>query len=135
MKLDLIKAALQHYVLSADCEEKNREDVFAALDEIAEIIERYEDRELWNDEGCVIPVSLLIDMLNETTYNDYGKRAKRHGGNCPFEYYVCDVRGKHIGFEQLTNKQLHHGYEVICDLWQANEEDDSHNEDGTFRYD
>lgn len=135
MKLELMKAALQHYLLSADCEEKNREDVFAALDEIAETIERYKDRKLWNDEGYLIPASLLAYMLNKTTYNDYGKRAKRHGGNCPFEYYAYDVRDKHIGFEQLTNKQLQHGYEVIRDLWQTNEECDSHNEDGTFSYD
>lgn len=134
MKLELMKAALQHYVLSADCKEKYREDAFAAIDELTETIERYEDRKLWHDEGCLLPVSLLIDLLNETTYDDYGKRAKASNGYYPFEYYASNVRDKHAGFQQLTNKQLYHGYEVIRDLWQANEDYGSNNEDGTFNY-
>lgn len=133
MKLRLLKEALEHYVLSADCSENDRQDVFAAITECAQLEERYSDRELWKDSVHVITTSSLIDFLNMTTYDDFGKLAKSHDGRPPFDYYANEVR---CGFQSdLTDNAIRCGYDFLCDLWGDNERYGNNNEDGTFRHD
>lgn len=130
MKLNLLKAALEHYVLSADCSENDRQDVFEAITECAHLEERYSDRKMWKDSVHVITTGSLIDFLNMTTYNDYGKLAKPRNGNVPFECYAAVVRQ---GFQtDLTDDALRCGYDFLHDLWNDNEAYGNHNEDGTI---
>ena len=131
MKLQTIENALKHYMLSADCSVEEREDVDSALRTCYAVSERYADRKLWQDSVQLITTSTLIDFLNMSTYDTFGKLAKLHNGDVPFEYYAAAVRNQ--GLEQLTNGQIECGYEFINDLWRDNEESGANNEDGTFK--
>lgn len=130
MKLQTIENALKHYMLSADCSVEEREDIDSALRTCHAVAERYADRNLWQDSVQLITTSTLIDFLNMSTYDTFGKLAKRHDGKVPFEHYVAAVRNK--GLEQLTNGQIECGYEFINDLWHDNEASGDNSIDGTF---
>lgn len=131
MKLRLIKEALEHYVLSADCSEKDREEVFIAISECARLEERYNGRELWQDAVSLITTSDLLDVLNQTTYDILGKLNRANDGYAPFESYAREVRHT-LGY-QFTDNQLRSGYEFLMDLWHDNEAYGVNNEDGTCR--
>lgn len=131
MKLQTIENALKHYMLSADCSKEEREDVDSALRTCHAVAERYDDRERWQDSVQMIPTSVLVDFLNTTTYDVYGKLAKIHNGKVPFSYYKDAVR-KETMLSQLTDGQLECGYELINDLWQDNNSSGENNIDGTF---
>lgn len=134
MKIELIKKALRNYVISAECSNDERDDVFDALDEIAETVERYDGIELWKGDALIVPLPTIIDILNEMTYDDYGKLAKIHNGVAPFEYYAHVVRDEHCdGMAMLTDRQLRCGYDLLSDLWDDNDKDGSNNDDGTFK--
>ena len=134
MKLNVIRDALRYYAMSADCPDKDRAAVFDAIEEVAQTADRYYSHDTWADDVVVIPTPALIDMLNEMTYDDYGRRAKTHGDGMRFEYYAHDVRNKHsFDLELLTDQQLMAGYEVINDLWHDNEEQGANDTDGSFR--
>jgi hypothetical protein len=133
MKLNLLKAALEHYVLSADCADADRSDVFDAIAECNELAERFIDRDSWQDCVYLVSASSLADMLNQTTYDDFGKLAKVHGNDVPFDYYAYNVRKWFMS--DLTNRSLQLGYDIVHDLWADNENDGANNPDGTFRRD
>lgn len=134
MKIELIKKALRNYAASAECPNNERNDVFEALDEIAETVERYDYMEMWKGDALLIPLPAVIDILNETTYDDYGKLARIHSGIAPFEYYAHKVRKEHCdGFGMLTDRQLRCGYDLLSDLWDDNDKNGSNNDDGTFK--
>ena len=132
MKLELLKTALEHYVLSADCSEDNRKNVFEAIAECNELIERYESRDIWKDTVYLVSSESLSDLLNLATYDEYGKLARIHNGNVPFPYYADKVRKwQHT---DLTNRSLELGYDIVSNLWHDNEEQGKNKPDGTFDY-
>lgn len=130
MKLKLLKEALQHYVLSADCSDDDREQVFEAIDECTELDERVLYRELWKDEVYIVSIDSLLGLLNAATYDDYGRLARKLGHDVPFKCYADAIR--EWNFTELTNRAVQLGYDLICDLWRDNEAYGSNNSDGTF---
>lgn len=130
MKLNNLKKALEHYVLSADCPADERQDVLDAIAECNEVAERFDSHDIWKDAVYIVTSDALSDLLNIVTYDIYGKRAKLHGEKFPFSYYTHDVRCN-VNTE-LTNRALELGYDIIADLWHDNEADGCHNPDGTF---
>ncbi len=134
MKLETLRNALRYYAISAECDDVEREYVFDALEEIARTIERYDDREFWKSAAVVIPQPTLIDLLNELTYDDYGRLARARNNNLSFDVYAYNIREGHLpSISYLTNEQLHDGYDLINDLWHDNENSGDNNADGTFR--
>lgn len=131
MKLTTIQKALEHYMLSADCPEEERQEVVDALKSCSKADERYDDRDIWNSEVYVIPAPALSELLNWSTYDIYGKRAKMHGTNLRFSYYSHDCR--RFGLDQLSDEALELGFDVIGDLWRDNEAAGSHTAEGTFQ--
>lgn len=135
MKIEIIRKALRCYAASAECSNDERTDVFDALEALAQTEDRYDDRDLWKDAIEFIPLPTLIDILNELTYDDYGRRARVHKNDMRFELYAHDVREKHMfGVGYLTDSQLRAGYGLIDDLWHDNEQFGAHNEDGSFKH-
>lgn len=132
MKLNILKDALQHYMLSADCSEKDREEVISALLSCQSVDERFESKEIWSDEVYVVTADMLSTLLNIATYDTFGRRARSHKTNrFPFQYYAYDCR-KDCWLDELSDEQLQLGYDVVCDLWQDNEAAGIHKPDGTF---
>ena len=131
MKLDNLKKALEHYVLSADCPADERQDIFDAIAECNELKERYADRDMWKDCVYLVSASSLSDLLNHTTYDDFGKLARVHGNDVPFDYYAGKVRQWFLS--DMTNRSLQLGYDIVHDLWGDNEAYGNNNPDGTFK--
>lgn len=135
MKIEIIRKALRCYAASAECPNDERADVFDALEALAQTADRYESRDLWQDAVEFIPLPTLIDLLNELTYDDYGRRARKHGNDMRLDLYTYDVRNNHMfAVAGLTDAQLEAGYEVISDLWHDNEANGAHNADGSFNH-
>lgn len=130
MELRILKEALEHYVLSADCAAEDRRKVFDAIAECNEQAERYDSRELFLDSVYLVTTDSLSDLLNLATYDEYGKLAKAHNGSVPFDCYTHAVRKWMLN--DMTNRSLQLGYEIIRDLWRDNEADGCHNDDGTM---
>ena len=131
MKLETLKAALTYYAQSAEC--IDRHDVFVALDECARLDERFESKSTFKDSVTVITSGTLLDMLNITTYDTYGKLAVAHGGRASFDSYAHACRTD-LMFEELTNEQLLDGYGYIADLWSENQSTGDNKPDGTFNH-
>lgn len=132
MKLRILEDALKHYMLSADCNNEDRQEVESALTTCVAVAERYDDRELWQDSVQLITTNTLMDLLNTTTYDIYGKLARTNNGEVAFSEYAHAVR-ENTFLRPLTNGQLYCGYDFISDLWSANECTNNNNADGTFK--
>lgn len=135
MDIRILKEALKCYAQSADCPAKDRDKVLEAIGECQATIDRViaEDVDDFTFIVSTIPVMTLSDFLNLTTYNIYGKLAKRHGGRAPFHHYVHAVERDSLMINMLTAAQLQVGYDFIADLWSDNEANGEHNPDGTFK--
>jgi hypothetical protein len=101
------------------------------LDELLELEERIRKEEDDAYVGCIqfVDTMAMLDLMNMSTYDDYGKLAKAHGRDATFDEYATEVRKWH---PTLTDENLHCGYDYVKDLWSDNEATGSNNEDGTF---
>lgn len=146
MKLSIIEKALASYIRSAECSATDVDEVLTAIQECAATRDRYRDDDikLWKENVQIIPLTTLMDFLNITTYDVYGKMQKTALKNridnipterytIPLDQYAYECRKQMPGCELLTNSQLECGYEYIRDLWFDNEADGCHNDDGTFQ--
>lgn len=131
MNIELLTKALQHYVLSAECHESDRDKVFDAIAECNELNERLLRDMLWDGAVYLVSAEDITKILNITTYDIYGKLARSYKGNVPFGEYEFAVR-KQCELNEMTIRVLMLGYDVISDLWLSNEESGDHNPDGTF---
>jgi hypothetical protein len=130
MKLNVLKNALENYMLCADCDYTDRGAAVEALAEINRLIERFTDRDLQKDEVQIITVNDVMTLLNAATYDIYGKLAADDRGT--FEAYAYKVRD--LLDVDMTNVALEIGYSFISDLWHDNQEAGCNNPDGTFKY-
>ena len=133
MKLELLTKALQHYVLSAECSESDRQHVFDAISECNQLSERFDSKKIWQDTIYIVSAESMSDLLNMATYDIYGKLAKVHGDELPFEYFAHAVRKEYL--PELTNCSLELIFDILSDLWRDNEANGAHNPDGTFMRD
>ena len=132
MNMNLIKRALLNYVNTVENKDELNE-VIEAISEINSVIDCDIDKEDWDYEAFIIPAFTWDNVLNNMTYDILGKRMRLHKGDVPMSYYIHDVREAYIGFDNIPNSYFELGYEVIKDLWQNNEQEDSNNPDGTFK--
>ena len=134
MKLNILKAALEYYAMSADCSNEDRQEVFAAITSCAQVQERFTYSDTYKNECYVLSADAMAGLLNIATYDWYGRRQKIYGNGehrLPFDHYAAECR-KYI--PDLTNEQLELGYDYIGDLWHDNEALEQHNDDGTFKH-
>lgn len=135
MKLTTLENAIRYYIASADCHHE-LDDALDALSQLNSVAERIDDRSGIGDHVAVVTIGVLTDLLNVMTYDAYGKLARRHNGNVPFDYYAHEVRrNTTICANELTKAQLECGYDIVSDLWRASEESGDNNADGTFNKD
>lgn len=132
MKLELLTKALRQYI--ATCPSSEIEDVSKALIECSQTANVYNDRELWKDECCIVPISTIIDVVNVSAYDIYGKLARQTDSNVPFSKFATEAR-YHTCLEQLTDAQLEDGYYYLSDLWHDNEANGYNKPDGTYQFD
>ena len=129
MTLELLKKSLELY-LTTVTDETEQTQVLQSISECQEQIDRYFSRDIWNDTIYIISPNSLSDLLNISTYDEYGK-LKKSNGDVTFEQYRELVNDKM--FLDLTDSSIELGYDIISDLWLDNEEYENHNPDGTMR--
>ena len=124
MTTELIKKSLELY-LTTVTDETERVQVQQSIDECLEQIDCSDD-----DQICLVSPLSLLDLLNNSTYNIYGK-LKRSNDTVTFEQYRDSVN-RHLTLD-LTDRCLKIGYYFVRDLWSDNERYGSNNPDGTFK--
>lgn len=122
MNLTLLTKALQHYALSADCNESDRKCVFDMIGECHEQLERNLHTLIKNDNAYLISDDTLAKMFHQTTYGLYGKLAKDFKGKAPFSMYDHVVRTE-CEFVEMTTRMMMLGYDLISDVWHCVEDD------------
>jgi hypothetical protein len=128
MKLETIKKSLELY-LTTVTNETERIEIQNSINECQQQIDRYQSRDIWEDDIYVITPNSLVDLLNFSTYDEYGK-LRRTNGSVTLEQYR-ELVNKQM-FLDLTDNSLQLGLDVIGDLWSDNEEYGDNNPDGTF---
>lgn len=132
MKLETIKKSLE-LLLTTTTDENERTEIQKSLSEIDEQISCYSEfeRDLYNDRIYLIIPSVLTDLLNTATYNDYGQFRKSNG-SISFAQYSDIVRNRYT-LDSLTDSLLETGYHFLNDLWSDNEHFGHNNPDGTIK--
>lgn len=132
LKLEFIKTVLEKQ-LTTTTNESERTELIRTLSEIDEQINWYNEseRDLYNDRVYLITPSVLTDLLNVTTYNNYGQFRKSNG-SISFEQYSTLVRNCYL-FDSLPDSILEIGYSFLNDLWSDNEHFGHNNPDGTIK--
>ena len=129
MKLETIKKSLELY-LTTVTDETERIGIQNSIKECEQQIERYQSRDIWKDTIYIITPNSLVDLLNISTYDGFGKM-KRTNGSVTLEQYR-ELVNKRM-FMDLTDGSLQLGLDVINDLWTDNEQYGDNNPDGTFK--
>lgn len=130
MNANVLINALIYYTNSAECQGTERDEVFKGLKECYQVIGRYRDGEECKYAVNFINSYMLMDLLNMTTYDVYGRCQRMYRTANFYDYaYRCRHDADLYG---LTDDQLLIAYDFIRDLWSDNERDGCNNPDGTF---
>lgn len=86
------------------------------------------------DDCHILAESDVMNLLNRTTYDVYGRLYAANNGKVTFEQYAYKCRTYHE-WNCTSDTTLKVGYEFISDLYSDNEEKGFHNPDGTFNHD
>lgn len=128
MELSLLKTVLESYLKSGNCSESESESIERALYDCYELTNRGYSQ---NDTVQIVTDLSVMDLLNISTYNNFGKQLKQNPNSTLDDYrQVCN----NLFLNELSTTTLESGYYFIRDLWSDNEQDGNNNPDGTFRY-
>lgn len=130
--LDMIELVEKHQLM----------DVVDIKEELIEVKTRYEEhdeRDTWEDTVHIITLPGVVDLMNRTLYDYYGRMRRRIEPNeITDRFFIaelrCETTSENFGFEQFTSEMLQAGYEVIHDLWGENEAIGDNNPDGSFKH-
>ena len=126
MEFSLIKQAMQ-LMIDNNIRVKEAQQVIDDIDYMKSRVEMND----WDD--ChILAENDVINLLNVTTYDVYGRLYAANNGNVTFEQYANKCR-TYLEWECASDTTLKVGYEFISDLYSDNEKDGYHNPDGTFK--
>lgn len=110
--------------------EKQCEQLLNELNEIEKLVG---PKDYFDGDCYVLHAETVIDLLNVVTYDAYGKLYAEYNGDVAFGDYEAAVRQRY-GCDYAATAVLEVGFDIISDLYKQNEENDCHNQDGTFRH-
>ena len=128
MNINIIKNALEKYLLAAENDDEKR-SCAKALEEIACITDRYDYADCWDNDVVMLPTDAWVNILDAMTYDILGKRMEAHGSDMHPEYYYHDVRSEYLGMQQIASRYLAYGYEVLSERWLENEAHGCHDDE------
>lgn len=101
------------------------------LQAMEQMLAKSTDYDIWKGDVQLVDTSAMIDLMNQYSYDDYGKLARAsEDDEATFEQYAEAVR---FFSPTLTDENLQCGYDIVHDLWSDNEAYGSNNADGTFK--
>ena len=135
MTTTLLRKALHDYLDHNTTTADDYEDALAAIKELDEI-DRLESAsgagKVWRHECYIVHAEDANYMLNELTYDIYGKLFAQSGcGSVGYDLYAAAVRKY---FAHISTPLMESGYSLISDVYDDNEQSGCHNPDGTFNY-
>lgn len=149
MKLRTIKQALSIAIASPDIPQSDRQSLIEAYDEVQATFHRLNTPYaiLQNDDPLDIHCNLiswfdLSNLLNESTYNTFGRIVRETIDNHPdseyqkayaIEAYCREMTPIGSGYESLTVEQVIGVGEFLWDLWHDNEDCGVHDSTGAFK--
>lgn len=77
----------------------------------------------------------MSDLLNQLTYDIYGRAARINGNKLSFDAYREVTVDNLVPCEYLTDEAMYWGYDVISDLWHDNETTGANKPDGAYNAD
>lgn len=149
MKLRTIKQALSIAIASPDVTPSDRQSLIEAYDEVQTTFHRLNTPYaiLQNDSPLDIHCNLiswfdLSNLLNESTYNTFGRIVRETIDNHPdseyqkayaIEAYCKEMTSIGSGYESLTVEQVIDVGDFLWDLWHDNEDCGVHDSTGAFK--
>lgn len=128
MTLELLKAGLQKLINDGQLVDEAKQ----AVAEIEEIQQRVGSNDAFTGECYILHADSVIDLLNLSTYNTFGKLFVECNGEVNFSDYEQKVRYM-CACDCMTTSAIKVGYDVIKDLYSDNELLEYHNPDGSFK--
>ena len=149
MKLRTIKQALSIAIASPDITQSDRQSLIEAYDEVQTTFHRLNTPYaiLHNDSPLDVHCNLiswfdLSNLLNESTYNTFGRIVRETIDNHPdseyqkayaIEAYCREMTSIGSGYESLTVEQVIGVAEFLWDLWHDNEDSGVNDSTGAFK--
>jgi hypothetical protein len=132
MTIDLLIEAME--LLKNDYHPDYKERLISqTIDELYNVrVETNKCRSLWHGSVYVVATPDILELLNEHTYDVFGKIIKEYSGMQALYKYVDTVHSI-PGFEYMSYDILSDAFDYLNDLWHDNEENGSNNPDGTFK--
>jgi hypothetical protein len=126
MELSVLKSVLEFYLNSGNCSESEFESINRTLNDCNELLDLdYEP----DDTVQIVPDLTVMDLLNISTYDEFGKLLKQNPETTVDEYrQICTD----LFTTELSTTTVESGFYFIRDLWNDNERYNSNNPDGTF---
>jgi hypothetical protein len=126
MELSVLKSVLEFYLNSGNCSESEFESINRTLNDCNELLDLdYEP----DDTVQIIPDLLVMDLLNISTYDKFGKQLKQNPNTTVDDYrQICT----NLFCNEPSTSTVETGFYFIRDLWSDNERYGSNNPDGTF---
>jgi hypothetical protein len=125
MELSILKSALELYLNSDNCSDP--ESVQKTINDCNELLNNGFEP---TDTVQIVPDLTIMDLLNISTYDEFGKQLKQNPNTTIDEYrQTCN----NMFSNELTTSMVESGYYFIRDLWNDNEHYGNNNPDGTFR--
>lgn len=131
MTTTLLRKALLDYLDNTTVTEEDRNAINAAIVELDEIEQRAGANDAWKYECYILHAESVCDMMNMATYDEYGKMYAKQHGTVNYVDYECMVL-KYM--TTMTTAAIELGYDIVRDLYNENEQQGSHNPDGTFKH-
>lgn len=147
MKIKTLKLALSTALMNPNLSDDDRQAILQAYDELLESVNQIShcDSQPLDNHIVIVAWHDFADMLNETTYDIFGKEAKRCISFCKncddyddarelaINSYVSLMTNRGSPYASVTHSQAISAADFFWDLWTDNEDNGAHNEDGTFK--
>lgn len=133
MDTRILKKALHMMLQRGDHDPNVTSGIQDALEEIANVEERWGDDAMnWDYGATILPLTAAIDLVNVCLYDTYGLLCRSSPTVIRYEDFAPFAR-QAAGFETMSDQALRDGFEFVCDLWKDNERFGYNNLDGSFR--
>ena len=130
MLTTLLRKALLDYLDRDTITEEDRNSINAAIAELDEIEQRAGTDDAWKHKCYILHADSVCDLMNISTYDDYGKMYVKQHGTVNYVDYERMVL-KYM--PTITTAAIELGYDIVRDLYDENEQHGEHNIDGTFK--
>lgn len=109
-------------------------ETLKTLKSLEAVLDKTENGRIWDWQVLPISMNDACNILNVTSYDEYGKLARANNGQVSIEDFEQVVYKQYI-FDDMYREFLSSGYDIVKDLWDENEAYGNNKPDGTYNKD